>query len=175
MLYVPPPCSRKTASLPTQQLEGQRGGWNSRTYADERGTNKFLHAIFNGSQSKGRFGWSCPSVLVFRTPLISDVPTHGFRYDECKMGIRSAWRVVLRQMAEEKLRHHPSERTIVLVKLAVVVSPDSQVECCMVQSKVRLHAKAGQRTGEFGRQEAISPCETDRIGENRPRDCVSGT
>ena len=62
--------------------ERQQGGHISWTYADERVTNEFLHAVFNRSKPKGCFGWSRPSVLVFRAPLVSDVPTHCFRYDE---------------------------------------------------------------------------------------------
>ena len=94
--------------------------------------DEFLHAIFNGSKPKTCFCGSRPSIVILRAPLTADVPTHSFRYDECEMGVCGARRVVLWQVTEEKFRQHPSERTIVLVELAIVISPDSQIECCTV-------------------------------------------
>lgn len=79
-------------------------------------------------------------------------------------------------MTEEKLGNHPSERTIILVELAIIVSPDSQIGCCAVLvSRVRFDARTDSRTSELGRQEAIPPRETDRVGKNCSRNCVSGT
>lgn len=126
------PCSRRTASSPTPQLEGRQGVHSSQTYADERVRIKFPHAILDSSKSKRCFRRSRPSVFVFRAPLITDVPTHSFRYDECKMRVCRSRRVVLWQMTEEKFTQHPSERTVVLVELAIIVSPDGQVNCCTV-------------------------------------------
>ena len=148
----PPPCSRTMVSSPTQRSEGHQGAENSRTYADERVTNEFLYAIFDGPQLKRRFRRSCPGVLTFRAPLISEALTHSFRYDEWKMAIRRAWRIVLWQMTEEKLGQHPSERTVILVELTVVVSPDSQVgRCVVLTSDARFDTRMDTRTGKLGR------------------------
>jgi hypothetical protein len=105
-----------------------------------------------------------------------DVPTHSFRNDECEMGVCGARRVVLWQMTEEELRQYPSERTIILVELAIIVPPDGQVICCaVVISKLNSYSMMKPRTSELCRQEAIPPSETDRVGKNRSRNCVSGT
>jgi len=168
-------CSRRMAPSPTPQLEGQQGVHFPQTYADERVRNEFLHAIFNGSQSKGCFRRSRPNVVIFRAPLIADVSTHGFWYDECKMRVCRAWRIVLWQVTEEELTQHPSKRTVVLVELAIIVSPDGQVGCCTVMSsKARSYTPIDLRTGELGRHKAIPPRETDCIGKNRSRNRVSG-
>ena len=78
-------------------------------------------------------------------------------------------------MTEEKFTQHPSKRTVVLVELAIIVSPDGQVSCCtVVPSKAGSYTETDRRTGKLGRHEAVPPRERDRVGKNCPRDRVSG-
>ena len=164
------------ASSPTSQSEGHQGAQISRTYADERVTNEFLYAVFDCPQSKGCFRRPRPGILTFRAPVISEALTHSFRYDKWEMAVCRAWRVVLWQVTEEKRRQHSSVRTIIFIELAIVVSPDGQVErCAVLMSKVRRDRRADTRTGELCRQETISPREADRIGKNRSRNCEPWT
>ena len=133
-----------------------------------------LLAIIDASQFKRCFRRPRPNIGILRRSLSDDVPTHGFRYHERETAVCRVRRVVLWQMAEEKLTQHPSKRTVVLVGLAIVVSPDSHVGCyIVVSSKARSDTWTGPRTGELCCHEAIPPRETDRIGKNRPRNRVS--
>ena len=169
------PCSRITASSPTPQSEGWQEVQLSKTYVGERIANEGLDAVLDASQPNRCFCRFRPNIGILRGSLSNDIPTHSFRYHEREMAVCRTRRVVLWQIAEEKLTQHPSKRTVVLVGLAIVISPDSQVGCyIVVLSRASSDTYTDLRTGELCRHEAIPPRETNSIGENRPRNRVPG-